>query len=485
MPRSDLPDRPDEWGFFERWEWIKKKADKEASPKAGEAARASPEQPAESPPEPPAVPPDQSSPKKAPERVAGKLSERLKKRPPAESARESANRPDLEQQAERVELAELLDRLPAPARRIIEHFLRQSGTTLHVERRRLLFNRLIHQETVDTDTHEVHVERTLAVVRKEPPPDLRNVIRHSLRAASGPGERPSEHHWQALQSTLPPRDELRLRWTSSDGEPHQVFISPEKIQLDDEDATPPAEADIPLTEPSGEIPVEGDPTPVVEQNEAEPNETLPEWVAAVVEEIWEQEERDTPQETPKATVEETAEIPAEAAAPSVEKAEVPEAPSLERVLEVLAEHIHTLTDLPPMAGGSPELDAVPEPAPRSPRRGPVIHNRPRYYQPPPDELVFMPVSHTGERLAVWEGHWQETREVPSSRLRRNARKLVRLLARRYGIPMTPELEVYLLKIALQPHQVGGRTVHSLGLNREALIGTLQVIWLNYGRQFPG
>lgn len=65
-------------------------------------------------------------------------------------------------------------------------------------------------------------------------------------------------------------------------------------------------------------------------------------------------------------------------------------------------------------------------------------------------------------------------------MRRKARKLVRILARRYGLMLTPELAAYLLEIILRPQERGGQRVWGLNLNRDELIRTLTTLWLQYG-----
>jgi hypothetical protein len=75
--------------------------------------------------------------------------------------------------------------------------------------------------------------------------------------------------------------------------------------------------------------------------------------------------------------------------------------------------------------------------------------------------------------------------APGHGLKRRARKLVRLLARRYRLRLTPELEAYLIEIVLRPKSFGGRRHYGLGLNHDALIGVLQVLWLNFGDLYGG
>ncbi len=143
--------------------------------------------------------------------------------------------------------------------------------------------------------------------------------------------------------------------------------------------------------------------------------------------------------------------------------------------------------LPPVAGGSGEL-----PADRRRRQPTVTETPPR--RPPPRRLaahpqpplgsaeqpVQIPPSRAGERIGLHPERVYPAERRPSARLRRKARKLARILARRYHLKLTPELEAYLVALMLQPQTVNGRRVIGLSVNRDALLRVLSTLWLNFG-----
>lgn len=136
--------------------------------------------------------------------------------------------------------------------------------------------------------------------------------------------------------------------------------------------------------------------------------------------------------------------------------------------------------LPPLAGGSGEAPRTP--AKRSERRLEPEDAKPiQPYELPSVERPGHRSSRSAERaIYEHERHYQHVEHPPDERMKRKARKLIRLLARRYHLKLTPELQAYLLEILLAPKIVNGRRLWGLSLHREELIRILQTLWLQFG-----
>lgn len=411
----------------------------------------------------------------------------------------------------RVELDTAIKRLPAEVQRFIEARI-SDRTGWHLERRRRLFTWLVRRETRVINDTEVEIDHRLAVRRTEQAYDTEELDRHIERALCNDQEEDAAAELAQAARMLPEGDEVRIK-DDVDDDPCEFILrregvervpAPQPVQTESPiaDAPEPAgdsdpdsagetvadvrpdeiEYDLPR-EPLANDPVEAGPDipPVTAESPSVDLAELPEvadaWYEDAVTEAWQDDARDSVEEHP------------DPAAPdresAVGKEPVPgEAPPLDEALEALADQADKLEDLPPVAGGSPELD---DERRRRRRTEVVVENRPWTGTPEtrPHRRVFLPLSERGEQVAVWESGWTESRAVPGDRLKRSARKLIRLLARRYRIRMTPELEAYLLEIALRPTARGNQRIFSLGANRENLVRTIQVIWLNYNGRFAG
>ncbi len=426
------------------------------------------------------------------------------------------------------------ERLPAEVRDQVDRLLDRLGGRWHLERRQFLFSWLVRRERHELSTATVEIDHKLTLRRKEQPPAAPDTI--SQRVLDAVREAPPRDvpaRLSEIASALTERDEVRIR-IESPGETTEITIA---AQTTAREAVPhhepsrlhPSEAleepvELPLDQP---IVVRADHPPVPEERFAKEiagveGEKPPEQSTLLTEEeqtlaralrvadqlperAWDKVMADgtepvvteadideliaeiyaaegiltspTDQELsegvvpPEAVESQTSTRSASEGSEPIEVSQV-----LHEVLDLLAAHSDTLEKLPPMAGGAPGGGA--KERPRSPEV--VVANRPTVARPDRRD-VFMPVSMAGENIAVWERGWTESRDVPSEQLKRSARKLIRLLARRYGIRMTPKLEAYLLQIALRPSETAGGLIFSLAANRESLVRTLQVIWLNYGR----
>lgn len=576
-----MPRRPDEPAWWEVG-WRPKETGTELPKKAPCPDRSEDGHESARPESPPPAPKTEPKEPGSPGRV-----ERPPSRPPGEREDSTADRREavpLPEQPERVDLQDILDRLPLKTRRRLERFLKNRSGTWQLERPRRLFARLVHTEEISAGARIVKVEHRLRLHRQEEHTAIDDLAPHLPGADELDLATP--RLWKRLAKlaqTLPEHDEVRMSWQEA-GRDHTATVRRGELTItrrgddDQEEAVAwptsrvldervvevppgrPSERELPIPErTSGEAPpdselVEPDTAPesvptaefqkLVAVMRESAGSAVPEaemtWVAERIAEVWEESSEvvpppdndsgETPPEPrrqpslPSASIgdgkprapedgppmaseppfpdepeplsPDGPERPAATELPEPEVAEIAE--TLDSVLNLIAEHAHYLEELPPMAGGSPELDQPTGhrsarttrpnrsagPPPRPPRTV-VVNNRPVHRSHISGDEIFLPVSRAGEAVAVWERGWTESRNVPGTRLTRSARKLIRLLARRYGIRLTPELEAYLLEIALHPHAARGQTVYSLGHNREALVRTLAVIWLNYGGRFGG
>lgn len=435
---------------------------------------------------------------------------------------------------QRVEFDEALKRLPEEIQRYIKSRV-DDRADWHLERRRRLFTWLVRRETRPVGDTVVEIDHRFSLRRSEPVHDTQDIDQHIEAALTKSGdENPEEDLYRATR-TLPDGDEVRVR-AESDGQTVIFILRSEGIERVSPDETKPVQKDAPTatqpeadSTPSGtvEVPIErldesfevdiedfevpgtmermdtagsqeDGPRETVESVTISPETTteperamtedstaeipeLPEgWFEETLDEVWNEElndAQDGPDGRPVDSIDSQGTPPAYEA-PADSK-------PVNEILQALADHADKLEDLPPVAGGSPELDE--EPRRRRRRTEVVVKNAPRRDTSAnrPDRRIFLPLSAAGEQVAVWERGWTESRAVPGDRLKRSARKLIRLLARRYGIRMTPELEAYLLEIALRPSVRGGTRIFSLAANRDDLVRTIQVIWLNYNGRFSG
>lgn len=170
---------------------------------------------------------------------------------------------------------------------------------------------------------------------------------------------------------------------------------------------------------------------------------------------------------------------------SAESKRPSDGPGFDRLVMQLVDALDERDPLPPIAGGSPELDQIQPP--RRPRR-PREEARPRRQTRPrvtdTDQSAIRPSRIGEERLFEWESRHRRPEDPPDRELRRKARKLARLLARRFGIRLTPETEVMLMEIILRPRTTGGRRVYGLGLNREHVLDVIRTLQLHFPAAAP-
>lgn len=197
---------------------------------------------------------------------------------------------------------------------------------------------------------------------------------------------------------------------------------------------------------------------VISENET-PGETLDDW-----------RDLDPEIDTSPTDNRDSKSLPRDTAPPSTSASE-----QLTNLAETLAEATEELVEIPPLRGGA----ATEERRPRRPHEKetePLLTERPKRQQPPPRETSRNPEFGFYDR----NERYLHVERPPTDTMRRKARKLVRILARRFGLVLTPELAAYLLEIVLRPQHINGRRVWGLNLNRDALIGTLTTLWLQYG-----
>ncbi len=148
---------------------------------------------------------------------------------------------------------------------------------------------------------------------------------------------------------------------------------------------------------------------------------------------------------------------------------------LTSLAESLAEATEELAEIPPLRGGAAaEERRVRKLDPETPPRAKQAETARK--QPAPKQSSRQPEFGLYQR----NERYLKSEQPPTPTMRRKARKLARVLARRFGLVLTPELAAYLLEIVLRPKAQGEHRIWGLNLNREELIKTLTVLWLQYG-----
>lgn len=391
----------------------------------------------------------------------------------------------------RVELSEVANRLPAETRRRVLESLQHYDGEWHLERRRYLYNRLVRERVLES-AGRVVVEQRFALRRDNPPPTPEALDETVAQAVLALERDTPESALDRVQAALPPEDELvvtidpppdapaeaprRLRVTAEgvsllavEGPPIASGVEP---SAGDSSEPPDSPAISPAPESAPELELGGGPVELPPQEDAA--------VEEAVRAVWEEPDEPRSPEIPSTSQSEPAEVPETPPAPAAESA--PQPTPLESALAELADHLDELVspDLPQAAGGSGEVPDERRRRRHPPRMTTAKHS-PSRATVDLDPLLAIKPSREGERrVYAREREWSEPRQVPDRRLRRKARKLVRILARRYGIRLTPELEAYLLEIMLRPDTVRGRRVYGLGLHRETLLRTLAVLQVNFG-----
>lgn len=464
----------------------------------------------------------------------------------AEPAAESAERSEPTEPGPRVdhhreELTEVLAKLPAELRFRFEQAVAAAGGRWSFERGRYLYRRLVREEAVTTAAGPILVRERFTARRDDPPRPLREFERQQLveqvladptdrkgmvaevrdrlggldavevvvadmvvLEVTAPRERPRR---TAGAADRPPAgDVLTDSYPARNGGPPQKPVLPRREVPPR--ALPPSEAvpDNP-DQPDSTTADQAQSNDTVEPDQAIPDRdpaesttTAPELPDAelerLVEEIYQEP---TPEPPGHRTEQPTSAIPAEA--PSPGSGSVPEpteaaptepaepqpdpetadpAPDLGTVLAEVMEELDSQVTLPPMAGGSPELDRSPRRRRRPDEDGAAAPRR----RPPQREPRIRPSRRSETALLEWERRHRTPEDRPDFRMRYKARKLVRVLARRYGIRLTPDTEAKLLEIVLRPRLVGGRKVYGLGLNRETLLATIRELWLHFPAAAP-
>lgn len=394
---------------------------------------------------------------------------------------------------ERVPVADIIADFPEEVRYQVEQLIAARGGEWFLEKGHYLYIRLTRQRTAKIGDREVTVTERFALRREEPAVRIEtdeDQLRDVLEGDEAAQER--------IAAELPPRDEIRVEAKTADGDlVEQVITSsrpPDKKEPSSDGAPVPPETPLPATpvetkEPmveqaidlSSPTPSEIEPIKLDQSTPVAPSDTI-----RSTEEIEPAPVAPTP-EPREGDLEEVAlEITREDEPPPKEEAPVdpPEPgesmsrpdPELTGVLEAVAEATDTLVDLPPMAGGSPELT---EP----PRRRPKAPSSPRPPRPGRGTGV-KPSRYAETRLIEWERQWRTPDRPPDRRMKQKARKLIRILARRYGLRMTPELEAYLLEIVLAPRSIDGRRIYGLMVNRDRLLRVLETLWLSFPVRAP-
>ena len=350
----------------------------------------------------------------------------------------------------RVELSELVDRLPEPVRERIERILTKFGGRWYLERGRYLFTQLVREESLTVRKHVVRVEQHAALRRESPLADPEAITR-KITEAFDPDDTPevNAQRLESIREEIPPEDEVVIVTDDLEQTPVRIVLTNEAVTIEPvesaEEKTLAAETTAEAA-PSQAIPTEQELTTLIEDLWKEPPESQP----------------------------------------------VAKEGELSEVVELLEEHLDILTDLPPMAGGEWQPDEAADKPPTERKEEhkekpeiPPEEPAPIETPPPPTEPVPVPPLAAPERLRrrpsrtrqviVLERFWPEPVKKPDKEMWQKARKLLRVLASRYHIKLTPMLEAYLLRIMLSPRTINGRKTYGIGINLGILKGVLEVV----------
>lgn len=207
-------------------------------------------------------------------------------------------------------------------------------------------------------------------------------------------------------------------------------------------------------------------------------------------------------------------VASETAAEPLPERQMPEQ-GFARALEAV-ERAWAAERLPPIAGGSPELD---EPAPAGPDRPPSEspdapkdsketpsetpeeRERKPSERPPEPEPPAAPSApgaelrepkrprrrspHVRTRVPEYRGRPAEGMPpLPDADTRRRAKRMLRKLAARFGLRLTPDLEGYLMQIVFRVRFVDGRFRRGLGVNIDVLIRIMEALRSHYPLYSP-
>lgn len=392
-----------------------------------------------------------------------------------------------------VALAELRNTLDRASYSEVREILERSGGHWHLERGRHLLHRLVceivtkaERKAEATPVRRVTVK--LATRRESEPVAPQETAARAVAAVPGPVDAATavERLIPVLRE-LPDDDEMVVTVDTLDQGTVEVAVTAEAIRVVPLDRGAPAEAS-------------GKPAPV----ELPRHIDVPETAAAP-----DPPAGSMPVDAPVSpATSETARRHAEADVAAV--AAEPPAPEPRTPLGKAIRKIETAwwqTEVPPVAGGSPEADDRPTPGPdpdaepaRPPEETPpgeeaepLRKRRPAEPETPPDDPLPehprtdprrhqkkrpSPRSHRRPRPTLERGS-EASQWRPDYEFKRRARKLIRRVAFRHGLKLTPEMETYLLQILTQPRLVGGRLVHGLTVNLDTLIRVMETLQMHY------
>ena len=365
-----------------------------------------------------------------------------------------------------VALAELLERLPVLTRTRLEAWLERSDRTWRLEGGPRVLSRLAVEAPAPLPDSGAKVRHRWSIInRQHEPHEPRQLEQRIDQALSEKTDQSLVERLQPLVELVEDRDEVEVELPASEGAERAVITAQAVIVIDRQEQRP---------QPDDEPVVAEEPAAEADEVEAEPELPLPEPAVAEVEPAAAAQELPNDQELEAIIDQELAVVEPEPVrdveVPLAAEAEPqPPEPPLADILAELEEALPEISDLPPAAGG----------APASARR-----RRSEDTEPPPlaepRPVQIRPERRSVERRFAGFPEWEPAARPPDSRMRRKARKLVRVLARRYRLRLTPEIEAYLMEILLRPKVVGGRKVYGLGLHVDLLTQVLDTLWLHYG-----
>ncbi|MEX2043627.1 MAG: hypothetical protein WD926_01905 [Patescibacteria group bacterium] len=350
-----------------------------------------------------------------------------------------------------------------------------------------LLLRAVVAETEPEDGPVGRIAVRYAVARETEPPPPAETVERVTAAFSEPAPENARgvtletatRKAEALAREIPPEESVELVVDTTDRGP--VFVSVDRATVEVHET---ASEDSPIAVKRD---VEPPPTAAVEPATSEPA---------------------------PASLEAAERIASEATAePSPERPEPDR--GLARTLEMI-ERAWVAERLPPIAGGSPELDEVGPPAanrppaeshdvPKDPKETPLEIPEERREKPPErppepettDEPSLSPAergepkrprrrrSRTRMRVPEYHGRPAERMPpLPDADTRRRARKMLRKLAARFGLRLTPDLEGYLMQIVFRVRYMDGRLRRGIGVNIDILIRIMEALRSHYPLYSP-
>lgn len=439
---------------------------------------------------------------KKPEDEPGQPAARTEDHPQPESSEEpDTERPHWRPERRREELAKALADVPEDIRyRFLKLLTEQDGEWMF-ERSRFLYLRLVREQTVDTEAGPVVVRERINLRREHPPRLLDPEAAHAL-AEETAMEDSSSSARRIIAERLPQRDQIEVilpdhvTVTIDPPEnPTEVFedrsapgMRSGEVQpidaADENERTIPHEDEV--TEPVATPQVEGP------RAAAPPEPEVPELkddeVMATIQEIYDADDEPTEPAASEAPIKTDVVSGTSAGdAPTSERPapQLVELAELDHALQEVVEALDEANPLPVISGASPEWDQL-----RRRHRhhdedeSSEVSERPAHSRLQRIERVKSASPYAETRILDWERSHRTPEQKPDARMKRKARKLVKVLARRYGLRLTPDTEAMLLEIVLAPRIIGGRKVYGLSLNREELLGAIHELWLHFPEAAP-